>query len=64
MPVGLTLHPFKDVNPAYMDRLAEIGQCLVGYSGHERSYHVPIAAVARGAKIIEKHFTTDKTLEG
>lgn len=56
--------PFKDVNLAYMDRLAEIGQSLVGYSGHERGYHVPIAAVARGAKIIEKHFTTDKTLEG
>ena len=56
--------PFKDVNLAYMDRLAEIGQCLVGYSGHERGYHVPVAAVARGAKIIEKHFTTDKTLEG
>ena len=30
-----------------------VGQCLVGYSGHERGYHVPIAAVARGAKIIE-----------
>lgn len=56
--------PFKDVNLAYMDRLGEIGQCLVGYSGHERGYHVPVAAVARGAKIIEKHFTTDKTLEG
>ncbi|QNV39454.1 N-acetylneuraminate synthase family protein [Rothia amarae] len=56
--------PFKDVNLAYMDRLAEIGQCLVGYSGHERGFHVPLAAVARGAKIIEKHFTTDKTLEG
>lgn len=56
--------PFKDVNLAYMDRLADIGQCLVGYSGHERGYHVPIAAVARGAKIIEKHFTVDKTLEG
>lgn len=56
--------PFKDVNLAYMDRLADIGQCLVGYSGHERGYHVPIAAVARGAKIIEKHFTIDKTLEG
>ena len=56
--------PFKDVNLAYMDRLAEIGQCLVGYSGHERGYHVPIAAVARGARIIEKHFTVDKTLEG
>jgi len=56
--------PFKDVNLRYMDRLAEIGDCPVGYSGHERGYHVAIAAVARGAKVIEKHFTTDKTLEG
>lgn len=56
--------PYKDVNLAYMDRLAEIGQCLVGYSGHERGHHVAVAAVARGAKIIEKHFTLDKTLEG
>ncbi|MDT0193772.1 N-acetylneuraminate synthase family protein [Arthrobacter sp. AB6] len=56
--------PFKDVNLAYLDRLAEIGQCIVGYSGHERGYHVPIAAVARGARIIEKHFTVDTTMEG
>ncbi|MDO5633879.1 MAG: N-acetylneuraminate synthase family protein [Micrococcus sp.] len=56
--------PFKDVNLAYMDRLAEIGQCPVGYSGHERGFHVPIAAVARGARIIEKHFTVDRGMEG
>jgi sialic acid synthase SpsE/sugar phosphate isomerase/epimerase len=56
--------PFKDVNLAYMDRLAEIGQCVVGYSGHERGYHVPVAAVARGARIIEKHFTVDTSMEG
>lgn len=56
--------PYKDVNLAYMDRLAELGQTLVGYSGHERGFHVPVAAVARGAKIIEKHFTVDKSLEG
>ncbi|MSS44858.1 TIM barrel protein [Cutibacterium sp. WCA-380-WT-3A] len=56
--------PFKDVNLRYMDRLAVLGNCPVGYSGHERGYHVPIAAVARGAHIIEKHFTIDKTLEG
>lgn len=56
--------PFKDVNLAYLNRLAEIGQCPVGYSGHERGYHVPIAAVARGASIIEKHFTIDKAMEG
>ena len=56
--------PYKDVNLAYMERLAEIGQCIVGYSGHERGYHVPVAAVARGAKIIEKHFTVDVSMEG
>lgn len=56
--------PFKDVNLAYMDRLAEIGDCVVGYSGHERGIHVPVAAVARGAKIIEKHFTIDQSMEG
>lgn len=56
--------PFKDLNLKYLARLTEIGNCLVGYSGHERGFHVPIAAVALGAKIIEKHFTLDRTMEG
>ena len=56
--------PFKDVNLRYMDRLAELGDCPVGYSGHERGWHIALAAVARGAKIVEKHFTIDKELEG
>jgi N-acetylneuraminate synthase len=56
--------PFKDINLAYLQRLAEIGQCLVGYSGHERDINVAVAAVARGAKVIEKHFTVDKSMEG
>lgn len=56
--------PFKDVNLNYLDRLAEIGSCPVGYSGHERGVHVPIAAVAKGAKVIEKHFTVDRSMEG
>ncbi|MCZ7545719.1 MAG: N-acetylneuraminate synthase family protein [Anaerolineae bacterium] len=56
--------PFKDVNLRYMDRLREIGECPVGYSGHERGYHVPVAAVARGAKVIEKHITVDRSMEG
>jgi len=56
--------PFKDVNLRYLQRLAEIGRCPVGYSGHERGFHVPIAAVGLGAKIIEKHFTLDRDLEG
>lgn len=56
--------PFRDVNLHYMARLQEIAQCPVGYSGHERGHHVPLAAVALGARIIEKHFTLDKTAEG
>ncbi len=56
--------PYKDVNLAYLDRLKEIGESIVGYSGHERGWHVPIAAVARGARIIEKHFTIDRGMEG
>lgn len=56
--------PFKDVQLTYMDRLRELGDCFVGYSGHERGISVPIAAVARGAKVVEKHFTLDRSLEG
>ena len=56
--------PFKDINLRYLNRLAEISGGPVGYSGHERGFHIPIAAVAMGARIIEKHFTTDRDLEG
>lgn len=56
--------PFKDVNLNYLDRLKEIGDCPIGYSGHERGIYVAIAAVAKGAKVIEKHFTLDKSMEG
>ncbi|MCG7421557.1 N-acetylneuraminate synthase family protein [Micrococcus sp. ACRRV] len=56
--------PYKDVNLAYLDRLAEIAQAPVGYSGHERGFHVALAAVVRGASIVEKHFTIDRSLEG
>ncbi len=56
--------PFKDVNLAYLTRLAELTQTPVGYSGHERGFHVALAAVALGARIIEKHFTLDRDLEG
>lgn len=56
--------PFKDVHLNYLERLKELGDCPVGYSGHERGINVAIAAVAKGAKVIEKHFTLDKTMEG
>jgi len=56
--------PFKDIHLHYLDRLKQIGDCPVGYSGHERGIAVAIAAVARGAKVIEKHFTLDRSMEG
>jgi len=56
--------PFRDVNLNYMSRLKEIGQTLVGYSGHERDIFIAVAAVTKGARIIEKHFTEDRGLEG
>lgn len=57
--------PFKDVNLAYLERLKGFSiYPFTGYSGHERGFHIPLAAVAMGARIIEKHFTLDKGLEG
>ncbi len=57
--------PFKDVNLNYLSNLRKLGKdCEIGYSGHERGYIIPLAAVAKGARIIEKHFTLDKNMEG
>ena len=55
---------FKDINLKYLYRLADLEKCVVGYSGHERGYNIPIASVGLGARIIEKHFTIDKEMEG
>lgn len=56
--------PFKDVNLRYLLHLKELSGALVGYSGHERDVNIAVAAVALGAKVIEKHFTLDRTMEG
>lgn len=56
--------PLKDVNLRYLARLKELSGGLVGYSGHELGIDVSIAAVAMGAKVVEKHFTMDKSMEG
>ncbi len=56
--------PFKDVNLRYLQRLREICDAPVGYSGHERGYHVPVAAVGLGACVVEKHLTLDRSMEG
>lgn len=56
--------PFEDVNLRAMDTMREAFQLPVGYSDHTRGIEVPVAAVARGACVIEKHFTLDRTMEG
>ena len=57
--------PFRDVDLLYMKNLQLISNNkVVGYSGHERGYLVPVLAVSLGAKVIEKHFTLDKSMEG
>lgn len=56
--------PFKDVHLHYLERLRELADAPIGYSGHERGIEVPIAAVALGANVIEKHITLDQDMEG
>ena len=56
--------PFESINLNYLNHLKEFTNFPVGYSGHERGINVSIAATALGAKIIERHITTDKNLEG
>ncbi|MAS95535.1 MAG: hypothetical protein CMO55_20230 [Verrucomicrobiales bacterium] len=53
-----------DINLRYMDRLAELTDRVTGYSGHERGFIPTLAAVARGARIIERHLTLDRAAEG
>lgn len=56
--------PFSEVNLRVMDTLRETFGLPVGLSDHTQGIAVPIAAVARGAAVIEKHFTLDKNLPG
>lgn len=56
--------PVADVNLRAMATLASTFGLPVGYSDHTRGTTVPIAAVALGARIIEKHFTLDRGLPG
>lgn len=56
--------PYNEVNLKAMQTLKSAFKCRVGYSDHTMGIEVPIAAVAMGAEIIEKHFTLDKNMEG
>jgi len=56
--------PMEDVNLRAMHSLREAFGVAVGYSDHTLGIEVPIAAVALGASVIEKHFTLDRTMSG
>jgi len=56
--------PVEDVNLRAMETMASRFGLPVGYSDHTRGIAIPIAAVARSACIVEKHFTLDRRLPG
>jgi N-acetylneuraminate synthase len=55
--------PLEEVNLSAMDTLRAFG-LPVGYSDHSQGLLIPLAAVARGACLVEKHFTLDRSLPG
>lgn len=55
--------PESDIQLGYLRRLQEL-HGLVGYSGHERGIAITLGAVALGAKLVERHITLDRTMEG
>jgi sialic acid synthase SpsE/sugar phosphate isomerase/epimerase len=55
--------PFHDINLNWIKKLENIHP-LIGYSGHERGIAVTLAAVGLGAKVVERHFTFDRCMEG
>jgi N-acetylneuraminate synthase len=56
--------PFGDINLNAMDTMKDAFKLKVGYSDHSAGIIVPVAAVSKGAVLIEKHFTVDKSLPG
>lgn len=56
--------PKNEVNLRAIQTMKEAFKCPVGYSDHTMGTEIPIAAVAMGAEIIEKHFTLDRNMDG
>lgn len=55
--------PFQHIHLRYMERLRAMHP-IIGYSGHERGIAVSLGAVALGARVIERHLTLDRQMEG
>ncbi|UYU30728.1 N-acetylneuraminate synthase [Siccibacter colletis] len=56
--------PVNEINLRVMDTLRQAFDLPAGYSDHSQGITIPVAAVARGAVVIEKHFTLDNTMDG
>ena len=56
--------PLTEVNLRAMDTLGQAFAVPIGYSDHTAGISIPLAAVARGATLIEKHFTLDRNMAG
>ena len=55
--------PYEDIGLQFLENLKQLST-TVGYSGHERGIFIPVAAVALGARIVEKHITMDRNQTG
>ena len=56
--------PIEDVNLRAMETMRQKFGLKVGYSDHTHGIEIPVAAVAMGACVIEKHFTLDRNMKG
>ena len=55
--------PDDDIQLGYLNRLRELHP-IVGYSGHERGTAITLASIALGARVVERHITLDREMEG